>query len=372
MVIAASTGSWGSRECHLAVNEQVKGAAAPPVQFGVDTSRGFSSWLGGVNASLVVSTYQVGKALFFGTNEDNKLWVHNRNIGRCLGLAADSKGLWITSDAQMYRFSNVLKPGVIGNDGVDVLYAPRFSLFTGDLDAHDLAVASDGRPVFVNTLFNCLATPSMEHSFDPVWSPPFISKLVPEDRCHLNGLAMRDGKPAFVTAVSQSDVFDGWRDHREGGGIVMDVESNEIVCSGLSMPHSPRWHEGRLWLHNSGTGEFGYVDLGAGKFEPVAFCPGYLRGLDFVDRKAVVGLSLPRGNKTFSGLPLDDRLAKESIAPRCGLYVIDLVSGAIAHSMVMQGIVTELYDVAVLEGVKKPAALSPLGDDIKRTLSLPT
>jgi AbrB family looped-hinge helix DNA binding protein len=105
--------------------------------------------------------------------------------------------------------------------------------------------------------------------------------LAAEDRCHLNGLAMKDGRAAYVTAVSSSDVVDGWRDHRAGGGIVIDVNSNEIVIGGLSMPHSPRWYQGRLWLLNSGTGEFGYVDVDAGRFVPVSFCAGYLRGLAF-------------------------------------------------------------------------------------------
>ena len=59
--------------------------------------------------------------------------------------------------------------------------------------------------------FGCLATLSERASFQPLWRPPFLSGLVPEDRCHLNGLAMRDGQPAYVTAVAASDVADGWR-----------------------------------------------------------------------------------------------------------------------------------------------------------------
>ena len=100
---------------------------------------------------------------------------------------------------------------------------PQVGYVTGDLDIHDLAVdgssaegsgapAGGGRLVFVNTLFSCLATVSEKQSFLPLWRPPFVSKLAAEDRCHLNGLAMRGGKPAWVTAVSESDVADGWRE----------------------------------------------------------------------------------------------------------------------------------------------------------------
>ena len=128
-------------------------------------------------------------------------------------------------------------------------------------------------------MFGCLATLSQRASFQPLWRPPFLSALVPEDRCHLNGLAMRDGRAAFVTVVSRSDVADGWRDKRRDGGCVLDVASGEAVCTGLSMPHSPRWYRDRLWVLNSGTGELGSVDLASGRFEPIAFCPGYLRGL---------------------------------------------------------------------------------------------
>jgi uncharacterized protein (TIGR03032 family) len=354
-------------------NSTAKGKSMPDVKFGVDMSRGFTEWLETKNVSLALTTYQVRKLIMFGVKEDGGLWSYNRNIGRCMGMAVDDKGFWVTSDTQLLRFENLLNLGELGPDRVDALYAPRFGYFTGDLDAHDVTIGPDDEPIFANTLFNCVSRPSRQHSFEVEWTPPFISKLMPEDRCHLNGIAMRDGKLRYVTAVSQTDVFDGWRDHRRDGGIVIDTSTNEIICSGLSMPHSPRWHEDRLWLHNSGTGQFGFIDLEKGKFEPVAFCPGYLRGLSFIDENtAVVGLSLPRDNKTFSGLALEGALEDKGISPKCGLYFIDLKSGSIIHSMSFNGVVTELYDVVVLPGIKKPALLGPESVEVKRTLSIPT
>ena len=164
--------------------------------------------------------------------------------------------------------------------------------------------------MFVATSFGCIATLAERSSFTPLWRPPFLSKLAAEDRCHLNGLALADGRPRYATAVSTSDVVDGWRDRRRDGGVVLEIPDGRVIASGLSMPHSPRLYRGRLWLHNSGTGHFGSIDPGGGRFEPLTFCPGYLRGLAFVGDYAVVGLSRPRDDKTFGGLALEDELAK--------------------------------------------------------------
>ena len=231
-----------------------------------------------------------------------------------------------------------------------------------------MTVEASGRVVFVNTLFGCLATISETHSFVPLWKPPFLSRLAAEDRCHLNGLALEHGMVKFVTAVSQSDVADGWRDRRNDGGCVIDVKSNEIIATGLSMPHSPRVYRNKLWLLNSGTGHFGFIDRSTGCFERVAFCPGYLRGLSFHGDYAIVGLSKSRENKTFSGLELDNNLQSGDAEARCGLQVIDLNSGDVVHWIRIEGVVSELYDVVVLPGVVRPQALGFKTDEIRRVL----
>jgi uncharacterized protein (TIGR03032 family) len=149
----------------------------------------------------------------------------------------------------------------------------------------------------------------------------------------------------------------------------MDVASGEVAVAGLSMPHSPRWHEESLWLLNSGTGEFGRVDLNGGRFEPLAFCPGYARGLCFLDRFAVIGLSRPRAeNRTFQELPLDERLAEKGAEPRCGLLVVDLKSGDTVHWIRIEGVVSELYDIVAIPGVRRPMALGFKTDEIRRML----
>jgi uncharacterized protein (TIGR03032 family) len=186
----------------------------------------------------------------------------------------------------------------------------------------------------------------------------------------LNGLALDEGAPSFVTAVARSDAHEAWRDHRKNGGVVIDVRSNEIVAEGLSMPHSPRVHRGRLWLLDSGNANFGYVDVKRGRFEPVAFCAGYARGLAFAGDFAIVGLSKPRENKTFSGLALDERLREKNIEARCQLQVIDLKRGDVVHSLRIEGVVAELYDVVTLSGVRRPTALGFKTDEIRRVISM--
>jgi uncharacterized protein (TIGR03032 family) len=202
---------------------------------------------------------------------------------------------------------------------------------------------------------------SDQHSFQEVWRPSFIDTLVDEDRCHLNGMAMRDGAPAYVTAVSRSNTIDGWRDRRDGGGVVIDVARNAVVCEGLSMPHSPRWYKGQLWVLNSGTGELGVIEGlegGKGQFVPRVFCPGFLRGLAFHKGFAFVGLSKPR-YKRFEGLPLDQKLKDADSEPWCGLQIIDLAKGTCVDWFRIDGAIGELYDVEVLPGIKTPMAVSP-------------
>jgi uncharacterized protein (TIGR03032 family) len=335
-------------------------------------SRQFPSWLLEQRVSLAFTTYQSGKLFLIGLQPDGKLSVFERTFERCMGLCVspNAQTLWMSSVYQLWRFQNALPAGAEAPGGYDCLYVPQCGYTTGDVDAHDVALDAEARPLFVNTLFSCLAAPSETHSFRPLWRPPFIAKLAAEDRCHLNGLAMKDGAPAYATAVSESDVHEGWREHRRTGGVVLSVPGGEVICRGLSMPHSPRWHEGRLYLLNSGAGEFGAVDLAAGRFEPICFCPGYARGLAFTGPFAVIGLSTCRESRTFSGLPLDEALAAKKAAPRCGLMVVDLRSGDVVHSVTIEGVVRELYDVAVLPGVRRPSALGFKTEEIRRTITI--
>ena len=339
--------------------------------FVLTPSRGFPDWLDGIGGSLAFTTYQAEKVFLIGLKPDGRLSIFEHSFPRAMGLGVtpDSRSFYLATQYQLYRFDSSLprdqKQGIH-----DAVYAPHQSWITGDLDIHDVALGENGRPIFVNTLFNCLGEVSEGYSFRPLWRPPFISRLAAEDRCHLNGLAMEEGRPRYVTCVSRSDVIDGWRDRRVDGGVVVDVVSGQIVAEGLSMPHSPRLHNGRLWLLNSGEGQFGWIDPVTGRFHPVAFCPGYARGLAFVGKYAVIGLSLARETRTFQGLGLDRALADKATDARCGLLIVDTETGDTVEWVRIEGVVRELFDVAVLPGIRCPSLIGLKGDDVLRVLSI--
>jgi uncharacterized protein (TIGR03032 family) len=340
-------------------------------QLEIQASRQFTSWLHEQKISLAFSTYQTGKLFFIGLGAQNKLSVFERTFERCMGLCAspDGQTLWMSSLYQLWRFENALPSGHVAKN-YDRLYVPQLAYTTGDIDMHDIGLDQEGQPVFANTLFSCLAAPSASHSFRPLWKPSFISRLAAEDRCHLNGFTMVHGVPGYATAVSTTDIHEGWRPHRKDGGVVIDIRADKILTQGLSMPHSPRWYEGKLYLLNSGAGYFGSVNLDSGEFEPICFCPGYARGLAIANGFAVIGLSTCRENKTFQGLLLDQELERQKASARCGLLVVDLKTGDVVHSLTIEGIVRELYDVVILPEVRSPSAIGLKNEEIRRTITI--
>ncbi|MEN0000814.1 MAG: TIGR03032 family protein [Pseudomonadota bacterium] len=354
--------------------EPAKAPERPKVEYSI--SNGLAGRLAGLKASFALTSYQSNILYLIGRNPGKGINVHQSLMPRPMGLSVNEtgepgSGMVMTAGFQIMRFENVLAEGQFANNQFDTCFAPRITHVTGSLDAHDVGMDDKGRPVFVNTRFNCLCVPSDKHSFEVIWQPYFISEIVDEDRCHLNGLAMENGKPRYATAVSKSDTIDGWRDRRADGGVVIDIEKNEIVCEGLSMPHSPRMYQGELWLLNSGTGELGVVAFdkkGKGKFEPRVFCPGFLRGLSFINGLAFVGLSKPR-YKRFEGLALDERLKSADSEPWCGVQIIDLSKGSCVDWFRIDGAVTEIYDVEVIPNAVCPMALAPHSDEARNLVT---
>jgi len=228
----------------------------------------------------------------------------------------------------------------------DACYLPRSTHVTGDIEIHEMAFGGDDELWLVNTRFSCLATLDGECSFVPRWRPSFITELDPTDRCHLNGLAMVDGEPRYVTALGATNTAGGWRADLSQGGVLIDVASNQIVCRGLSMPHSPRWHAGRLWLCESRTGTLGTVDLANGRYEPVAFLPGFTRGMDIVGDLAFVGISQIRPSAYFGGIPILERLSPSQLM--CGVCVVDLRRGTTIALLQFKTAIAEIFAVTVV------------------------
>ena len=339
----------------------------PPSDIAITVSEGFWQWLNDLNLSLAFTTYQPTRLFLIGCKLNGRLAVNERLFDKPMGLYAHNDSLYMACRYQLWQLENRLAIGET-HQGGDRLYVPSVAYTTGDLNVHDVVLDKQQQLLFINTDFSCLAKQQAGFSFVPVWQPPFISKLAAEDRCHLNGLAMCGGKPTYVTACSQTDTPAGWRNHRLDGGIVLHLPSNQIIATGLSMPHSPRWYRGKLWLLNSGSGELGYLD--GERFMPITFCPGFVRGLAFLGDYAVVGLSKLR-SKTFGGLALETRLAHAGQEAHCGLMVIDLNTGDSLHSLQIDGVVEELFDVVVLPKVRQPRALGFQDDSIERLVNFP-
>lgn len=328
----------------------------------------FLKWLQKEEISLAVSTYQTNKLFLIGRDTTKHLFVSEKSFDRAMGLHVESdNSFYLSTRFLLWRFENALAEGQIHKEA-DKVYIPRQAFTTGDLDAHDISKDEKGDIVFVNTRYNCIAKVSEKYNFKPIWTPPFISKIISEDRCHLNGMAMRDGNPRYVTMVGQTDRLDEWREHRKDGGVVMDMDTNEVLAEGLSMPHSPRYYQDKLWVLNAGKGQFGYVE--DKKFVPITWLDGFLRGLAFYKNYALIGLSKPRHERTFAGLPLEEILEGRKAEPKCGVFVVDINTGNILHNLEFEGDIVELYDVEVLPKTKRPSAIDIRTDDISRFIAI--
>jgi uncharacterized protein (TIGR03032 family) len=320
----------------------------------------FPALLRPLGASLLVTTYQAGK-LVLVRDEGDHLNTHFRTFQSPMGMALDRDRLAIGTTIQVWEYVDV--PAVAARldppGRHDACYLPRSSHITGNIQIHEMAwghptplspegrgAGGEGELWVVNTRFSCLCTLDRSASFAPRWRPPFVSTLEPSDRCHLNGLGMVDGRPRYVTALGETDEPAGWRANKARGGLLIDVDSGEVITRGLSMPHSPRWHAGRLWVCESGTGTLGFIDPNTGRYEAIAAVPGFTRGLAFAGNLAFVGLSQVRESAVFSGIPITERLAPEQRT--CGVCVVDLSRGETIALLRFESGVQEVFAVAVL------------------------
>lgn len=304
-----------------------------------------------LKSSLLISTYQAQKVFVVGADGD-KLSVSHIAYEQPMGIAVMNDRIAIGSRSQIHFYNSNHDAGRTAEPvgKFDSCFVPHTDRHTGKILSHDLAWGKDGL-IVVNTLFSCLCTLDSTSSFVPIWKPSFISELASEDRCHLNGLAVENGVPKYVTTLSTTDTAQGWRPNKAKTGSVVDVRSGEVILTGLSMPHSPRIHNGKLWVLNSGDGELGHIDINRGRYESVESVPGFTRGLCFAGQFAFVGLSRIRESNVFGGLKIGAR-ADELC---CGLAVVDLVSGKAVAKLQFNSFVEEVFAVEVL-----PQCLNPL------------
>lgn len=318
--------------------------------------------------SLVVSTYQAGKVILV-RNDGGALNTHFRTFSKPMGVTANHSRLTIGGTNTVWDYRNMpavaqkLEP--VGKH--DACYLLRRIHVTGDIDIHELAYDGRNELWIVNTRFCCLCTLDADHSFVPRWRPPWVSALAPEDRCHLNGLCMIDGRPKYVTALGETDTAGGWRANKARGGVLIDVETNEILLRGLSMPHSPRWYQNKLWILESGEGSLATVDLQRRTWQTVTQVPGFTRGIDFYGPLAFIGLSQVRESATFSGIPLVERLKERT----CGVWIVHIETGQTIGFLRFEAGVQEIFAVQVLRNTRFPELLEWTDERLAHSYVLP-
>jgi uncharacterized protein (TIGR03032 family) len=319
----------------------------------------FPGLLQELGLSVLVSTYQAGKLVVLRA-DGGVLNTHFRDFSRPMGLAVQGGRLAIGTSLEIWEFHDLpaVAPRLEPVGKHDACFLPRLAHTTGDVAIHEMAWVAD-ELVFVNTRFSCLCVRDPLHSFRPIWRPKFVTAYTPDDRCHLNGLGLKDGRIQCVTALGRTDAPGGWRQNKRDGGLLIDVAANEVIAAGLAMPHSPRWVDGRLWLLESGTGSIGLVDPASGRYEPVARLPGFTRGFDVFGPYAFIGLSQVRESAVFSGIPLVERNERRS----CGVWALDLRSGQTVAWVEFEDAMQEIFAVQVLPGKRFPDVIN---DDRRR------
>ena len=324
-----------------------------------------------LNCSIAISTYQAGKLIFLSPKDENSLIQLPRTFDKPMGVAENpEKGklaLACKDEVVVFANSNELaKYYPKAPNKYDALFLPRMTYHTGELDIHDLSYGKDDELYAVNTLFSCIIKINDDYNFTPYWTPPFIDKLVSEDRCHLNGMAMKDGKPKYATAFGRGNSHQSWRDDITKTGIIIDIETNEIVAENLAMPHSPRIFGDDLYVLLSATGELLKIDLKEGKHEVVVKIEGFVRGMSLHKDYLFIGLSkLRKNSSTFAKLDFAEK------ANKSGIMVIHLPTASIVGKISYLSSLDEIYDVHILPNKTRPNILNTLTTDHKAAVMIP-
>jgi uncharacterized protein (TIGR03032 family) len=321
-----------------------------------------------LECSLTITTYQAGKLVILSAPSPNDLKQLPRTFQKPMGVAIKDGKMAVATKNEVVVYRDSPSHAATYPDApntYDHLFVPRATYYTGDIDTHDLYWDDKGL-LAVNTRFCCLARINDDYSFEPIWRPKFITELVPEDRCHLNGLAMENGKPKYLSALSATNTPQGWREHKKDGGIILDFESGEIVAQGLAMPHSPRIYNGKLYTLLSATGQLVCIDPQTGKYDVVNEFNGFVRGMAQCGDYLLIGLSKIREkSSSFADLPI----SKKSLI--AGISVVHLPTGAITSQIRYEASVEEIYDVQVLPNMRRPGIVSMEKDTFRRALVTP-
>lgn len=328
----------------------------PPPPFSCIYTPNVAELLTQLNISLALTTYQAGKLIFLSPDGINSMRQLPRNFDKAMGMTIKGNRMALATKHEVTVFRNApelaaaypQKPNFY-----DAFFVPRATYYTGEVDIHDMDWDKNGKLWAINTSFSSLVTLNEDYSFQPQWQPPFIKSLESADFCHLNGMAMVDEMPRYVTMFGQTTTPKGWRQGIETNGLIMDITTNEVVINGLAMPHSPRWFDGHLYCLLSATGDLIRVDTEGGKYEVVTRLKGFVRGMAKYGDYVFIGLSRLRPNSSvFRDLPI----TKDAVY--CGIEIIHLPTGANVGHIRYQTSVEEIYDVQVLPNALRPGILN--------------
>lgn len=326
--------------------------------------------LNSIPCSLLISTYQAGKLIVIGPDGKGGLVQLPRNFKRAMGTAIDCNRIAVAAFDEVVVMGNsdVLAQGFPKNPNqYDAMYVPHATYYCGEVDVHDMHWGKDGRLYGITTRFSSISIIGDRYSIEPYWTPPFIKVLDEKDRCHLNGMAMVDDMPKYVTAFGTTSEPKGWRPGIMDGGIVMDIESNEVICGGLAMPHSPRVYDGELYVLLSATGQLIHVDVQTGKNTVISQLRGFVRGMAKWGDYLFIGLSkIRKSSSVFRDLPIRYKDVN------CGVAIVHLPSGATVGTITYKTDVEELYDIQVLYNKTRPCILNHTTGMYKAAIHTPT
>ena len=322
-----------------------------------------------LNCSISISTYQAGKIIFLSPKDENSLIQLPRTFDKPMGLALRGNDMAIATRDEVITFSNaqeLAKHYPKKTDTYDALFMPRLTYHTGALDFHDLSFGHDGSLIGVNTLFSCIVKLDQDFNFTPIWKPKFIDALVSEDRCHLNGMALENGKPKYATAFNTGNSFQSWRDKVTKTGVVIDIETNKILADKLAMPHSPRIYNGELYVLLSAKGELIKINRETGESTTIIKTKGFVRGMDLHKDYLFIGLSkLRKNSSTFAQLDFAEE------ANSAGIEIYHLPTAALVGKINYTTSVDEIFDLKIFPNILRPNILNTINDQHKMGLSIP-
>ena len=224
---------------------------------------------------------------------------------------------------------------------------PRITYHTGAVDIHDLSFGSNGDIYAINTLFSSIIKLDENYSFTPVWTPPQIDKITSEDRCHLNGMAMLNGKPKYATAFNNGNTPQVG-ENITSSGVIYDIEKNKIICSGLPMPHTPRIFNNELYVLLSATGELVKIDTDNGTYDVIVKIGGFVRGMSLhKDYLIHWNFKAQKNSSTFGKLDF----AKH--ANQAGIVIVHLPTKKHSRKINYFNSLDEIYDIHILKDKKK-------------------